>query len=439
MRAIITPRAMPRARPFGQPTSRPMVSANGSSARMTAGRSRPEHRRAAAEVFGEGLAPADEDDDAARFPASGGAADAADQRVERDPALEQMGDLEVGRADPMHHLDGGAMGVERGRARRGRRPRRSRRSAAGPGRRRHCSPAAAASGAKQRTDASEPCATVRGFGAADVDALADRALQDWRPGRRSKLIIAGTGRSPLEAAASGRATAPACLAHLASGIRPQTRWRPQACALEQSVIAAARSASRRPALGLDDRVARRSVGDAALRLARGIGRGRSPLAATITIVKLMIAITHGVGPREPLLRGAAAARRRRACALQPRAEHQRFPALRGGCAERRSDRCSSYRDARAGSSAHRASPEMSPRSWVATTTVVPSRFKRGEQMQQPLGHLRIDVAGRLVGDQQLGPVDHRAGDRDALLLPARQSRRPGAGAVGEADPGEHLA
>ena len=62
-----------------------------------------------------------------------------------------------------------------------------------------------------------------------------------------------------------------------------------------------------------------------------------------------------------------------------------------------------------------------------------------EQMEQPQRHFRIDVAGRLVGDEQLGPADHRAGDGDALLLAARQGRRPGAGAVGEADPGEHLA
>ena len=60
-------------------------------------------------------------------------------------------------------------------------------------------------------------------------------------------------------------------------------------------------------------------------------------------------------------------------------------------------------------------------------------------MQQPFGHVRIDIAGRLIGDQQVGPVDHRAGDGDALLLPARQRRRARAGAVGKPDPVEHLA
>src|SRR5207253_2210516 len=50
-----------------------------------------------------------------------------------------------------------------------------------------------------------------------------------------------------------------------------------------------------------------------------------------------------------------------------------------------------------------------------------------------------DVAGRLVGDQQLGPVDHRPGDCDPLLFTARERRRAGAGAVREPDPGEHFA
>ena len=39
----------------------------------------------------------------------------------------------------------------------------------------------------------------------------------------------------------------------------------------------------------------------------------------------------------------------------------------------------------------------------------------------------------------LGPGDDRAGDGDALLLAARQGRRARAGAVGETNPGQHLA
>ena len=34
-------------------------------------------------------------------------------------------------------------------------------------------------------------------------------------------------------------------------------------------------------------------------------------------------------------------------------------------------------------------------------------------------HLRVDVTGRLVGEQQLGLPDHCAGDRGALLFTAR--------------------
>ena len=45
--------------------------------------------------------------------AGGRAADASDDRVDRDPALEQVRELEVGRADPVHDLDREAVGVER--------------------------------------------------------------------------------------------------------------------------------------------------------------------------------------------------------------------------------------------------------------------------------------------------------------------------------------
>ena len=71
--------------------------------------------------------------------------------------------------------------------------------------------------------------------------------------------------------------------------------------------------------------------------------------------------------------------------------------------------------------------------------VVPSRLSAVSKCRIRRRHVGIDVAGRLVGDQQFGPGDDRAGDGDALLLAARQRRRPGAGAVGEPDPGQHLA
>ena len=42
-----------------------------------------------------------------------------------------------------------------------------------------------------------------------------------------------------------------------------------------------------------------------------------------------------------------------------------------------------------------------------------------EKTQQAPGHLRVDVTGRLVGEQQLGLPDHRAGDGGSLLFTAR--------------------
>ena len=47
---------------------------------------------------------------------------------------------------------------------------------------------------------------------------------------------------------------------------------------------------------------------------------------------------------------------------------------------------------------------------------------------------RVERAGRLVGEQELGAGDQRAGDRDALLLAAGELARQVLGAVGEADP-----
>ena len=60
-------------------------------------------------------------------------------------------------------------------------------------------------------------------------------------------------------------------------------------------------------------------------------------------------------------------------------------------------------------------------SWVAITTDVPGLVELDEQAQQPLRQSGIDVAGRLVGEQQLRPRDHRARDRRALLLAARRA------------------
>src|SRR3954454_9270563 len=50
----------------------------------------------------------------------------------------------------------------------------------------------------------------------------------------------------------------------------------------------------------------------------------------------------------------------------------------------------------------------------------------------------VEVAGRLVGQQDRGPVDERPGDGDALLLAAGQLVREAALLTGEADQVEHL-
>ena len=41
-----------------------------------------------------------------------------------------------------------------------------------------------------------------------------------------------------------------------------------------------------------------------------------------------------------------------------------------------------------------------------------------EEVENLLSRLRVEVAGRLIGDQEGAAVDERAGDRHALLLAA---------------------
>jgi hypothetical protein len=57
-----------------------------------------------------------------------------------------------------------------------------------------------------------------------------------------------------------------------------------------------------------------------------------------------------------------------------------------------------------------------------------------EKPQQAQRHGRIDIAGRLVGQQHVGAVDHGAGDGQALLLAARQGGGQGVHAVAQAHP-----
>ena len=72
------------------------------------------------------------------------------------------------------------------------------------------------------------------------------------------------------------------------------------------------------------------------------------------------------------------------------------------------------------------------------TMVEPSCVELPKHPHHFLAVMRVEVAGRLVGEDQLGIGDERAGDRDALLLAARKLARTMPGAVGDADLVHHL-
>ena len=79
-------------------------------------------------------------------------------------------------------------------------------------------------------------------------------------------------------------------------------------------------------------------------------------------------------------------------------------------------------------------------SCVTTTIVMPPRLSSCSSAMTSRLVARVERAGRLVGEDQLGVVDQRAGDGHALLLAARQLRRDGGRSrVGEPDLRELLA
>ena len=68
----------------------------------------------------------------------------------------------------------------------------------------------------------------------------------------------------------------------------------------------------------------------------------------------------------------------------------------------------------------RSSRAATAGSWVTTTSVAP-RLLRVEQEVESAAELSVvQRAGRLVGEDQPGPVDEGPGDGHALALPARQ-------------------
>jgi hypothetical protein len=61
-----------------------------------------------------------------------------------------------------------------------------------------------------------------------------------------------------------------------------------------------------------------------------------------------------------------------------------------------------------------------------------------EQSDQSLADFRIDIAGRLVGEKQIGTGDDGARDGDTLLLAAGQRGGSGVQAVGEPHPAQQF-
>ena len=72
-------------------------------------------------------------------------------------------------------------------------------------------------------------------------------------------------------------------------------------------------------------------------------------------------------------------------------------------------------------------------SWVMSSIVMPSATSSSKSSSIAAGVARVEVAGRLVAEQQARRADQRARDRDALLLAAGELDRQEVGAVGDAD------
>jgi hypothetical protein len=68
----------------------------------------------------------------------------------------------------------------------------------------------------------------------------------------------------------------------------------------------------------------------------------------------------------------------------------------------------------------------------------PSAVQLLEQIEQPERNPVINIARRLVRQQQRRTGDHRAGDGNPLLLTAGQSLRQGVDLVGQANPIQKL-
>ncbi len=312
----------------------------------------------------------------------------------------------------------------------------------GHGRPRRGGPAA---GARPRDDARSPCCRARRSCSAAPRSRRPRTRprspagspRRWRasgsqPGPERLMAAAGTlaslryvftGRlsdAALARAARGRAGPPDARGGRRR-LRPAARRRPRHRAVRR------RPAPRRPA-----RPARRA------RRRPGARRARLDGAAGPVRLSRRLGFHSGL-----LTRRAGAARRRRAATKKPCAH----------CAPRM-----------AAKAASRSKPPTRGRALAAASTrpaaqAQPAVHARGElgvvrrdqrrhagvaheaeqHVEHPAGGLRVEVAGRLVGEQQPRPVGQRPAERDPLLLAARQLGRTVAGARREPDRGEQVA
>ena len=87
-----------------------------------------------------------------------------------------------------------------------------------------------------------------------------------------------------------------------------------------------------------------------------------------------------------------------------------------------------------------ATSRAKPISWVTMIRVVPVAARSWITVEHLADQLGVERRGRLVEQHAPpGSQGQRAGDGDALLLPAGQLPRVGVGLVGQPDPVEQLA
>ena len=116
--------------------------------------------------------------------------------------------------------------------------------------------------------------------------------------------------------------------------------------------------------------------------------------------------------------------RRRACPVSDAGGSGRGsagPASVDGAAEEVRRLAASRRSRRSSMKTIRsAARRAKPISWVTTTLVMPSAVSSCHDVEHLADHLGIERGGRLVVEHQRGLHGERAGDGDALLLPAGQ-------------------